>query len=74
MTEGQMEEVFADYGYQRLYNRFKTPLYVTGILDDVEADLLEDFFENIELPPSAFFDEFRFWFQYFSVSQKHPFQ
>lgn len=74
MTERQVEEIFADYGHQAMYKRFKTPLYISGIFDEVEVDLLEDFFDNFELAQEMFFDEFRFWFQYFAVSQKHPFQ
>ncbi|SFJ89702.1 hypothetical protein SAMN04487936_105113 [Halobacillus dabanensis] len=70
MTEEQMEEVFSEYGHDEMYRRFRTPLYVTGLFDEVEMDELEDFFENFELSPSIFFDEFRFWFQYFSVTLK----
>lgn len=70
MTEEQMEDVFSEYGHAAMYKRFQTPLYVTGLFDEVEPDELEDFFENFELSSSIFFDEFRFWFQYFSVTQK----
>lgn len=70
MTKEQMQEVFETYGHGKMYTRFQTPLYVTGLLDEVEEEQLEDFFDNIEISPHAFFDEFRFWFQYFSVTQR----
>ncbi|WP_079477616.1 hypothetical protein [Halobacillus salinus] len=70
MTEEQMEDVFDTYGLSSLFSRFKTPLYVTGLLDEVEEDRLGDFFDNIELSSDVLFDEFRFWFQYFSVAER----
>ncbi|WP_406946045.1 hypothetical protein ACJA3J_08650 [Halobacillus sp. SY10] len=70
MTKEQMQEVFETYGHGEMYTRFQTPLYVTGLLDEVEEEQLEDFFDHIEISPHAFFDEFRFWFQYFSVTQR----
>ncbi len=73
MTEEQMKDVFEAYGYEELFTRFKTPLYVTGLLDEVEEDSLEDFFDTIELSSDVFFDEFRFWFQYFSVSKRETY-
>ncbi|WP_394218946.1 hypothetical protein [Halobacillus trueperi] len=71
MTEEQMKDVFETYGYGEVYSRFQTPLYVTGLLDDVEEEVLEDFFDNIELTQAVFFDEFRFWFQYFSTAERY---
>ncbi|WLR47198.1 hypothetical protein LC065_16990 [Halobacillus litoralis] len=71
MTDEQMRDVFESYGHGEMYTRFKTPLYVTGLFDEVEEEQLENFFNNIELSPQVFFDEFRFWFQYFSVSQRN---
>ncbi|WP_226585300.1 hypothetical protein [Halobacillus litoralis] len=73
MVESQTEDIFHLYGHGDLYKRFKTPLYVTGLLDEVEEDVLEDFFENFELSSSILFDEFRFWFQYFSASKRNSF-
>jgi hypothetical protein len=74
MTEEQIKEVFSEFGHDAMYKRFQTPLYVSGLFDEVDPDELGDFFENFELPSSVFFDEFRFWFQYFSVAQRPPFQ
>lgn len=71
MTEQDMADIFSDYGYSSVYHRFKTPLYVTGLLDDMEPALLEDFFEHMELSPDLFFDEFRFWIQYYAASQNN---
>ncbi|MBH0229221.1 hypothetical protein LCL89_04860 [Halobacillus yeomjeoni] len=71
MTEQQIKEVFESYGLSKMYTRFQTPLYVTGLFDEVEEDQLEDFFDHFELSPDVFFDEFRFWFQYYTVAQRH---
>lgn len=71
MDEQQVQDLFHFYGYEDLYNRFQKPLYVTGLLDEVETETLEDFFDSFsfyEKPP--LFDEFRFWFRYFVVTQK----
>ena len=73
MNEQQLEDLFSFYGHEDLYRRFKTPLYVTGILDQADTELLEDFFENFTLDHSILFDEFRFWFQYYEVSKRPPF-
>ncbi|MEI5908610.1 hypothetical protein WAK64_16300 [Bacillus spongiae] len=72
MTEEQMEEVFSYYGYDDLYKRFKYPLYVSGLLDDVEEEQLEDFFEEFTIEhPHLFFDEFKYWLSYFLVFKKN---
>ncbi|WP_341357338.1 hypothetical protein [Rossellomorea sp. y25] len=73
MNEQQLQDLFSFYGYEDLYKRFKTPLYVTGIMDDADAELLEDFFENFTFDGPVLFDEFRFWFQYYEVSKRPPF-
>jgi hypothetical protein len=73
MNEQQLEDLFSFYGYENLYKRFKTPLYVTGIMDDADAELVEDFFENFTFDGPVLFDEFRFWFQYYEVSKQPPF-
>jgi hypothetical protein len=70
MTEQQMEDLFHYYGYEDLYKRFKTPLFVTGLLDHSDADLLEDFFDQFTFENPILFDEFRFWFQYFEISRR----
>jgi hypothetical protein len=70
MTEQQMEDLFHYYGYEDLYKRFKTPLFVTGLLDQSDTALLEDFFDQFTFENPILFDEFRFWFQYFQVSRR----
>ncbi|MCA0970692.1 hypothetical protein LCM20_08840 [Halobacillus litoralis] len=74
MTEQQLQDVFETYGFGDMFERFRTPLYVTGLLDEVDESLLEDFFDHMELSPDVFFDEFRFWFQYFSVAQQYSYE
>ncbi|NQD68803.1 hypothetical protein HP456_23125 [Bacillus haikouensis] len=69
MVEHQIEDLFHFYGHEDLYKRFKTPLYVTGLFDDSDAEDLEDFFDQFTLDRSILFDEFRFWFRYFEVSK-----
>jgi hypothetical protein len=70
MTEQQMEDLFHFYGHEDLFKRFRTPLYVTGLLDYSEAEHLEDFFDHFTLDRSILFDEFRFWYRYFEVSKR----
>lgn len=73
LTEQQVEDLFHYYGHEDLYKRFRTPLFVTGILDDAEMWLLEDFFENFSFDRSTLFDEFRFWYRYYEVSKRPPY-
>ncbi|WP_275477410.1 hypothetical protein [Bacillus coahuilensis] len=44
MELSQVEDIFDFYGYSELYKRFKTPLYVTGIMDEAASHQLEVFF------------------------------
>lgn len=70
MTEEQIQDTFETYGHQEMFHRFQTALYVTGLLDEVEEEQLEGFFDNMEVSPDIFFDEFRFWFQYYAVAER----
>ncbi len=71
MNERQIEDLFSFYGYSDLYNRFKTPIYVTGLLDNIETETLEDFFDTFSFEDHRpLFDEFRYWFRYFLVTNK----
>jgi hypothetical protein len=73
MEEQQIEDLFSFYGYSDLYKRFQVPLYVTGLLDNVETEVLEDFLEKFSFDYPVLFDEFRFWFKYFLVSKGSPY-
>ncbi|KUP09854.1 hypothetical protein Q73_01055 [Bacillus coahuilensis m2-6] len=68
MELSQVEDIFDFYGYSELYKRFKTPLYVTGIMDEAASHQLEDFFDTFSFKnKNVLFDEFRYWWNYHHV-------
>ncbi|MBM7587953.1 hypothetical protein JOC86_004528 [Bacillus pakistanensis] len=72
MNEEQIEDLFDFYGYADLYKRFKTPLFVSGLFEDVEAEQVENFFDHFSFDDrQPIFNEFRYWFQVFLVTNKH---
>jgi hypothetical protein len=72
LKEQQIEDLFDFYGYTDLYKRFKMPLYVSGLFDEVEAEQVENFFDHFSFQDNnPLFDEFRYWFEIFLVTNKH---
>ncbi|WP_335871007.1 hypothetical protein [Bacillus sp. 2205SS5-2] len=75
MKAKQLEEMFDYYGYDDLYQRLKYPISISGILEEVEEDQLEDFFQEFSFDERPlFFDEFKYWISLFLMYRKnfHP--
>ncbi|WP_409298339.1 hypothetical protein V1498_08855 [Peribacillus sp. SCS-26] len=65
MNMDAVESVFDFCGCSGLFDRFKTPFYVTGLFETLEdADLLEKFLGVYDFSSSEelLFDEFRYFF------------
>lgn len=72
MTIQELEEIFTVYGCNHLYKTLKFPIWLTGIMDEIEIELLEDFFESydFESVDKIFVDEFLYQFRTFVIAKK----
>jgi hypothetical protein len=50
VTDGQIKAMFADYGYERWWEEIHYPLLSSRLLEEVDEDVLEAFFESYEFP------------------------
>ena len=69
MTEEDMKHIFGVYGYGKMFEKLKYPLYVSGELDDEDPDTLESFFYWYDFEEGTLlnFDDFRVHFKTFKL-------
>ncbi|UII55384.1 hypothetical protein LS684_17380 [Cytobacillus spongiae] len=74
MTEEEVEAVFEENGYSKLYHQLQYKLWLNGELDLVDASLLDSFFDAYTFVEyeDLLFDEFMYHFRmYQNVCQKN---
>jgi hypothetical protein len=68
MLQRNVEDIFGYFNNSVLYKNLQYPLYLSGILDDVEEEILEIFLEQYEFTDDnpLLFDQFVFHFRTFT--------
>ncbi|RLQ93115.1 hypothetical protein [Falsibacillus albus] len=61
MKQLEIKGIFNQFGFGHLYLHLKIPIEISGVLNGVESDFLEDFFAVYDFSSydRLFFDEFR---------------
>jgi hypothetical protein len=67
MTIEQVEEIFDDFGYTLLFQNIRYPLMLSGEVDDLDPDVLANFFEMylFDTEDVFTFEEFMYHFLIF---------
>ncbi|MFT4412972.1 hypothetical protein ACLM5H_03835 [Fredinandcohnia humi] len=67
MTQVEIEEMFDTYGCSHLYKKLQFPLWLTGEMDEVDLEIVEEFFESYEFDKvdTILVDDFLFQFRSF---------
>lgn len=69
MLQNEIEDVFNCYGNGHLYEKLKYPLYLSGAIDKIEIEMLENFLElyNFDSEKTLLFDEFMYHFRIYEA-------
>ncbi len=69
MLKNEIEDVFNCYGNSHLYDKLHYPLYLSGAMDKIEIEMLENFLElyNFDAEKTLLFDEFTYHFSIFEA-------
>ncbi|QOR66052.1 hypothetical protein IM538_20090 [Cytobacillus suaedae] len=69
MVQNEIEDVFDNLCRSNIYQRFHYPLYLSGLMDKVETEILENFLEqyNLDAEKPLLFDEFTYHFSIFEA-------
>jgi hypothetical protein len=69
VTDGQIKEVFAEYGYERWWKEIRYPLLSSRLLEEADEDVLAAFFESYAFPAGEAYS-FTEFVVHFSVFQR----
>jgi len=67
----QIKEVFEGYGYNELFENIGYPLIMSRELDNIQPDVLEQFFHFFDMEEVSSFEEFIYYFLVFKKIYKN---